>query len=60
MFKDSIIDIFKEVFRDYSEKNGRLRASQVATIFAKATEAEHINENDHRILYIFNNYSSNG
>lgn len=32
----------------------------VAKIFQKATNSEEISENDHRVIYIFNNYSHNG
>jgi hypothetical protein len=37
-----------------------LRASAIAKIFEKATNTEYINENDNRVIYIFNNYSNSG
>lgn len=59
-FKESVVDILKDIFYKYAEKEERLRAEHIAKIFQIATKTELISENDNRVIYIFSNYSDNG
>ena len=59
-FKSAVVDILKDVFCKFAEKEERLKAEHIAKIFQIATKTEHISESDMRVIYIFSNYSDNG